>query len=244
MSHDERLSDAKPGRGLRDKAKFRQDWTYLVGFPNVDNDEVLIRRVEYYKWNNERKIPGFIVPANEDLKRKADLVMGQIQTRWVTPIIIYRSDNQGNVIMDPFDYEILPFVMDKKKLSALKSINVTYPLGSVDIKITCQGEQYQDLIFLPMKNCIWRMINDRKPELGKKILEDVKVCAETMHEAVSFMMVDEQIKKLLEGNQQSGMRPSSEDLSGFRFGDSQAPAAPRPAAGGGSNLNVADLLKG
>ena len=55
---------------------------------------------------------------------------------------------------------------------------------------------------------------------------------------------DEQIRKMLEGNnnQQAGMRSSAEDLSGFRFGDT--PAAPRPAAGGGASLNVADLLKG
>lgn len=218
-----------------EKARFEENRKYRIGFPWVDsNGNIQVKAVQFYKFNEALR-RGFLVPTDPDLRRKSDKVMGNPEVRYVTPIIIYRTQPNGELYKGELDFEIMPLVMDARKVAKIKEVHQLHSLVSNDLRVTCIGEKYQDLEFIPVPPSIWKEMSVKAPEFAKRLHDDIQSCVDVMGGAVSIPATDSQIRNWLhiEDTPPPDAAPhETVNLNELSF-----------SASGKSSLDVSDLLK-
>ena len=246
-------------RSRRPKAKFAMGRTARIHFPyvNPDTGEVLTRRVEFYKWDNNRFIGGFFVPPDTALQAKLTAILGPPQVRWVTPVLIYKTDDNGNINPKSFDFQVTVLTMDSKKVVLIKGMAADYKLSNTDFKVMCQDEKFQALQFMPLNQCVIRelMNKDTSGATAAKVKEGLESVLPLMHETIALMPTEEDIHRALSGGgrnnqnqqgqqgqapqQQGQQTPSGQTYSQGNWGG-QAPGQAHGTMDTG--IDVADLL--
>lgn len=108
---------------------------------------------------------------------------GRAPIRFIAPIILYKQadnngnlpkDNNGNVYFNQDSFEVQFLVMagskNPNKPSAYDSIclvNEQNPVDTVDLKVPCTNEQFQNLNFIPVGPATWRS----NPEFGRMVAQ-------------------------------------------------------------------------
>lgn len=107
------------------------------------------------------------------IKPKGDYTIqrfGAPKRRAGTYVIKYNTDRQGTP-KKPLSYELMEWQISSNKYQKLAAIHSEFPLVYHDLKVTCDGEQYQKLSFSPCNGeALWR----RVPEMKEEILAAVK----------------------------------------------------------------------
>jgi len=186
------LGEIKPKTSNMEKFKAEKGKKYRLGFPLLnENGKVRIDRVYYFdKFENKEggiKIKT-IIPKDctDDQIDQIISKLGEPKYRYVTPVIVYGTDNNG-VIQKPLSYKIVPLVIADGILADLSSINDEFPLSDHDITVSLKegtDPKYQNLsIFPTSKQAIWK-----NEKIQDKIQEEVNEVAKEMHKAVASEM--------------------------------------------------------
>jgi len=126
-----------------------------------------------------------------------------------TVIVLYSTDKLGNPKMDPFSYEILPWMFSEQSYNKLRVADSEFPLISHDVKITCTNQEYQNLDINSCKESIWQMKEDFK----KKVLEEAKPVWEHVKKNLASDLSVEEIKDLISGGTEGGADPSATNVN-------------------------------
>lgn len=90
-------------------------------------------------------------------------------------------------------YELVPWVFSDKMYQKLNTANKEFPLKEHDILVSCDNEEFQNLIIQSCNACFWRS----KPELEKKIMEESDPLFEKVGSNLASDLSIEEIKELL-----------------------------------------------
>lgn len=108
---------------------------------------------------------GYIKPQGEYTTQK----FGAPKIRLGTYVLKYRTDRSGKP-QPPLEYEIMEWQFGSSKFEELASINEEFPLTKHDLKVNCNGEQYQKLTFTACSGeALWR----RDPDMRAAVLKAV-----------------------------------------------------------------------
>lgn len=127
-----------------------------------------------YHWSEEFKQQFFCFDGQccEDL--------GAPMVRFVRPIVQYTVDNKGKIIEDG-DLKIKFLVCNRKTDEILQTLaEQAQDLTAIDLVVTTDNEDYQNLSILPIGNCTWRqnpymqkMVKELWDQSGKYFLDSV-----------------------------------------------------------------------
>lgn len=223
-----------------EKMIFEKGRSYRIGFPYLreGTEDVLIRHVRYFPYNQDIFRRKILVPDDKELFDVLQNLLGTPWVRAVTPIIVYRTDSQANIVKEGgFHWEVIPFVFDlKKKKEALRQLNEMHGLGKIDLKVYCQEQKYQDLLFTAYNQCIWRDLSVQNATFKASLAEAVNGCAASMHEAVAASIGKDMLRRMV--NEHLGVD------SGGGSGSYSAGGKPPETfiASPSGDVNVEDLL--
>jgi hypothetical protein len=145
----------KDTRKPRDfKLKLEAGNKYRIAFPWVEDGQVQIEEVAFYRRFDEDPIPDskkikttFRVPEGglqpKSLEAEALRICGKPKIRYVTPVLVYATNAEGKVtesMVGAYDIRLWQFA--DKTLSQLKSINDETPLVDIDIQVFCEDKYY------------------------------------------------------------------------------------------------------
>ena len=166
-------SDVK-NNGRIERYKGKENHTDRIGFVWLFKDENGEYEMDAEKGHTPRFVKanahyvqgmGQIKPVGEYTTQK----FGPPKMRMGTYIIKYATDRNGKV-KTPFSYELMKWEFTGQKWEQLANTNDEFPLIAADIKVTCNGEQYQKLSFTPCAGeALWR----RDPDICQEILAKV-----------------------------------------------------------------------
>jgi len=93
--------------------------------------------------------------------------LGPSKTRLGCLVIKYKTKKDGTLIKNegeaiPFDFEVLEWVFGDKKFTQLKGLNAEWDLKKHDFMVTCSGEKFQNLEYVPCKESVWQLKEDYK----------------------------------------------------------------------------------
>jgi hypothetical protein len=70
----------------------------------------------------------------------------------------------GNVLQ-PFNYEVLPWIFGEHTYTDLKKLNEEFPLIHHDIRIGCSNEDFQHLDIRPCNESLWQLKEEIKGDI-------------------------------------------------------------------------------
>lgn len=224
---DENLDEVKAESLSGDKvkkAKFDPNFKYRIGFPftkkDGDKEKVRIIKVGYFNRfdQNEGGIKkSFLVTANDELNQQLTdpKLMGAVQYRYVTPIIIYGTDASGNLLSPP-SYSIIPLVVSADNLKTLQDIDQEFGLAESDVFVRLKDKtdpKFQNLSITACKDAKWRL----NESLKAKVIQECQNVSESMHLSVAIDASESQIKKWLgldSGEESTPAQTTSDDAWG------------------------------
>lgn len=195
------LDDIEVKKDKADKFKVEEGFAYRIGFPLLnDNGRVAIQRVDFYTYEDkDEKFHAWQKSENEEVNKKSEKAGADLKTRYVTAIVVYRTDKAGKPLL-PLTWDVKPLVLDNKKLAALKAINAEWDLTTVDLSVTSPNPKMHEHTYTPLKTAIWRLKDAeqlKKVQLPASIEADVLVAtkevAEIMSNSIAFKFADSKI---------------------------------------------------
>lgn len=213
---------ALSAKGSRFKAKegesYRLSFIWWPGLedgkPNLDASSpkfigckrFYIQNVGYFQDN----------PAYPEL---AKLAGGQSKQTVGTIVVQWPTDQNGKLDKNRFqsgDYQAKSWIFSADKYRIIASGHEEYPLGQVDLNVSCTDTQFQKMTFLPTKeNLLRKLIEANKPEVQALIARAREMAADLPREIAQDLTPD-QVKAKLSGQ-----------------GGAAAAGGRGPAAGGG-----------
>lgn len=195
-SADVNSFDATSNDGLK-KFKFDANFKYRIGFPYLkdtpDGKKLNIARVGYFPFNESLK-KSFLVTTDAETNEKARKIMGDVKYRFVTPIIVYKTDSAGK-LASPASYDIVPFVFSNDTLKSLQDINLEWNLAEADVYVRIKDGtkvDFQNLTFTVCKEALWS-----KGKNSADIMEKATAISENMYTAVAIDASPVQVAKWL-----------------------------------------------
>lgn len=208
------LDEIEVKSGKVEKFKVEKDYKYRVGYPLLNaNGRIRIAKVDFFSYEDaEGNFTSWRATGNAELDKKAKDAGADLKTRYVTMLVVYRT-NKAGAPLSPLAWEVIPVVMDGRKVAALKEINAEWDLATVDVSITTENASYQYHTYTPLKTAIWQLKDGdatlKKLGLDKSIKAEVIAAAEAMSEdmldAVAFEKSEAKILETL------GLTKDSED---------------------------------
>ena len=124
--------------------------------------------------------------------------LGPAKTRFGCLIIKYKTKKDGSLIKRegeaiPFDFEVLEWIFTDKKFSQLKSLHAEWDLKKHDLMVTCSGEKFQNLEFVPCKESIWQLKEDYK----KVVFSDSEPVRPNLSRSLGQEVTSDELKELL-----------------------------------------------
>jgi len=200
------LDEVEVKSGKVEKFKVEKDHKYRVGYPLLNkNGRVKIAKVDFFSYEDaDEHFSSWRASSDKEVNEKAKKAGAVLKTRYVTLLVVYRTNKAGKPL-NPLSYEILPVVMDGRKVSALKEINAEWDISTVDISITTENAGYQYHTYTPLKLAIWRLKKGdaQLAKLGlegpieEEVIAAAKAMEEDMIDAVAFERSDAKILETL-----------------------------------------------
>jgi len=141
--------------------------------------------------------------------------LGPSKTRLGCLVVKYKTKSDGSLIKRegesvPFGFEVLEWIFTEKKFNQLKSLHAEWNLKEHDLMVSCSGEKFQNLEFVPAKNCLWQM----KPEYKEAIYAESEVARPNLSRSLGQEVTSDELKDLLgmEVAQPSDLISSDEQL--------------------------------
>lgn len=124
--------------------------------------------------------------------------LGPSKTRFGCLIIKYKTKKDGTLLKRegeavPFDFEVLEWVFTDKKFSQLKSLHAEWDLKKHDLMVTCSGEKFQNLEFVPCKESIWQLKEDYK----NCVFEDSEPARPNLSRSLGQELTSDELKEVL-----------------------------------------------
>ena len=104
-----------------------------------------------------------------------------------------KDDATGKLKDKLAGYEIVPWIFGEKIYQQLINIEAEFPLKDHDINITCENEEYQNLIVNGCASSYWRV----RKELEEKILKESDEIFVRMEKSLASDLSLEEIRELL-----------------------------------------------
>jgi hypothetical protein len=187
------------------KMKLEEKRTYRIAFLWLDEKgKVLIEPVKFYRRFDKEPIPEEQrIKVNfrdeglsEELSKKVEEICGEVKERYVTPVLIYLTDNNGEVRKSAIgDYDLKLWVFGLDTLSQIKNISKKYNLGEIDISMTCK-DTYYNVSLLPERDCIFRG-QDKDKFDRSKIKSDYEAAMKHLKDVVAVKLQEHQIRAAL-----------------------------------------------
>ena len=124
--------------------------------------------------------------------------LGPSKTRLGCLVVKYKTKKDGTLIKRvddeiPFDFEVLEWVFSEKKFSQLKSLHDEWDLKKHDLMVTCSGEKFQNLEFVPCKESIWQV----KAEFKEAIYKESEPVRSNLARSLGQEVTSDELKELL-----------------------------------------------
>lgn len=133
-----------------------------IAFPLTKQNGAIVQKpVHFFQYsdNETKKWAKFFVPENKDSKayELALRVCGEPITAYVTPVVVYATNDKGAIVASPVDYNIVAMILRGKRLERLKTICSEYNLRDYDLIATCDEPKFQDISFMTTSVCAFRV---------------------------------------------------------------------------------------
>lgn len=133
-----------------------------IAFPlTKSNGAVVQKPVHFFQYSNNetKKWAKFFVPEDKESKayQMALRVCGEPLTAYVTPVVVYSTNDKGAIVASPVDYSIVAMVLRGKRLERLKTICSEFNLRDMDLIANCDEPKFQDISFTPLNVCAFRV---------------------------------------------------------------------------------------
>jgi len=142
--------------------------------------------------------------------------LGPAKTRLGCLVIKYKTKKDGSLIKRegeaiPFDFEVLEWVFTEKKFNQLKSLHAEWDLKQHDLMVTCSGEKFQNLEFVPCKESVWQL----KQEYKDVVYADSEAVRPNLSRSLGQEVTSDELKEILgmEVAQPSDVISSDEELT-------------------------------
>lgn len=181
---------------------------------NPKTQQVALKRVEMFSYNDEVKNSWarFIAPAKDSKAYQVAVKhCGEPQVVYVTPILVYSTNDKGRVINGE-EYELSNLTLPKSRFFDIKNLQGEYNLSQHDVVVMCEDSKYQKLKFTISPEC--GVLNgsitakNNKGEIVKteidinreQALKEAVKMAEDMETAVANRWSESQIINFFEGD--------------------------------------------
>lgn len=192
--------------GILPKFKVEKDTKYRIGFPLLNaNGRVKIKAVDFFTYEpDEEKYSAWVATGDPEVDAKAKAAGAELKTRYVTAVVVYRTNKQGQPL-NPLTWEVIAMVMDPRKLASLKEINAEWDLATVDVSVTTDNPKYQYHSYTPLKTAIFRL-KDGDPTLAKlgltksieaEVLAAANALDENLSDAIAFRRTPQQVLEII-----------------------------------------------
>jgi len=142
--------------------------------------------------------------------------LGPSKTRLGCLIVKYKTKKDGTIVKRegeaiPFDFEVLEWVFGEKKFTQLKGLHTEWDLKKHDLMVTCTGNQFQNLEFVPCKESLWQV----KAEIKTAVQTDSESVRPSLARSLGQEVTSDELKELLglEVTQPSDVISSDEELT-------------------------------
>jgi len=142
--------------------------------------------------------------------------LGPAKTRLGCLVVKYKTKKDGSLIKNegqaiPFEFEVLEWLFTEKKFNQLKSLHGEWDLKKHDLMITCTGNQFQNLEFVPCKESLWQI----KQEITDAVFAESEAARPNLVRSLGQEVTGDELKEILglEVTQASDVISSDEELT-------------------------------
>jgi hypothetical protein len=132
-------------------------------------------------------------------------MVGKPKYRFATNVIVYKTDNNGDII-DPVQWEIMLWAhCDTAKINEIQRIKKEWKdLKAHDIKVSCSNQKFQNLGFTPTADAVW----NRDADLHARILADYQQHRFDVEKIINKGMTAEEMEGFLIANNGDYAKPA------------------------------------
>lgn len=129
-----------------------------ISFPLVKKDGNIAQiPVLFFNYSDGEKWARFQAPKDKESKayKVALQKCGEPEICYVTPIVVYATNRNGDIVSSPVDYELQALPLRGQRLQRLQNLEeVDYK--KQDIKVNCDEPNYQNYTFAATPTCVFR----------------------------------------------------------------------------------------
>ena len=107
------LDEIEVKSGKVEKFKVEKDYKYRVGYPLLNaNGRIRIAKVDFFSYEDaEGNFTSWRATGNAELDKKSKDAGADLKTRYVTMLVVYRTNKAGALFSHPLQLGLLPMLM-------------------------------------------------------------------------------------------------------------------------------------
>lgn len=150
---DVKIADGSDKFTLQNKDEVARAYLPLV---NPKTAQIALKPAFFFRYEDKvsNTFAKFLAPkdTNSQAYKKAIEMCGMPIERYVTPILVYSTNEQGRVISGD-DFKLTTFILTPTRIKELQSIQQNYSLADVDLGITLLEANFQNLKIQALPSC-------------------------------------------------------------------------------------------